>query len=247
MLAPMDLQRNKLVLFSEAPESLSREVIAAQAHFPRVRLEVEVIFPELTVIVHPLEGLDRSRGSAAVKKACIDLAHRLAGNVVSRFGFSLPEALVSTLARRRLTLSCGESCTGGLVSHLITNVSGASDVLRLGAVVYANEAKTSLLGVRESTLARHGAVSRAAASQMLRGLIATGGSDCAVATTGIAGPTGGTTEKPVGLVYLGACAAARKRVVKRTFRARTRSQFKMLASFSVMKLLLDLVRSEGEP
>ena len=95
-------------------------------------------------------------------------------------------------------------------------------------------------------LESRGAVSRAAASKMLAGLVSVGGSDCAVVTTGIAGPQGGTADKPVGLVYLGAAASGRRRVAKRSFKARSRLQFKMLAAFAVMKLLLDLVRSEGE-
>jgi nicotinamide-nucleotide amidase len=211
-----------------------------------VRLELETDFPEVAAVVRPLEGVPRGRRRDVVRAACQELGRRLAGNLVSRYGFSLPEALVGSLRRRRLTLALGESCTGGLVGHLVTDVPGASRVLRLGVVAYSNDAKTGLLGVRETTLARHGAVSRSVAVQMLAGLLSASGAQTAIAVTGIAGPTGGTGDKPVGLVYIGACRGRSRRVIKRVFRSRDRHAFKRLAAFSAMKLLLDLVRSEVE-
>jgi len=106
------------------------------------------------------------------------------------------------LVERGLTLALAESCTGGLVGHRVTNVPGSSRYF-LGAVVaYSNEAKKRLLGVREETLARYGAVSRETALEMARGARCLFAADIALAITGIAGPTGGTPEKPVGLVYV---------------------------------------------
>jgi len=234
------------VFFGDAPEALARDVISAGSGLVDVRLELETDFPEVAAVVHPLETVARSKRRDVVKAACRKLAQRLAGNLVSRFGFSLPEALVGSLTRRRLTLAIGESCTGGLVSHLVTTVPGASRVLRLGVVAYSNDVKSSLLGVRESTLVKHGAVSRSVAVQMLAGLVSATGTDAAISVTGIAGPTGGTADKPVGLVYVGARLGQRTRVVKRVLRSRSRRMFMRLAAFSAMKLLLDIVRSGGE-
>lgn len=106
------------------------------------------------------------------------------------------------LRRRGLTLSIAESCTGGLVAHRITNISGSSDYYKGGVIAYANEVKERLLQVQRKTLEEQGAVSAACAEEMARGVRVLLGSDIGIATTGIAGPTGGTPEKPVGLVYI---------------------------------------------
>lgn len=106
------------------------------------------------------------------------------------------------LRERGLTMATAESCSGGLIAHRITNVAGSSAYFLGGAVTYANAAKTRVLGVRPETLDAHGAVSEAVAREMVAGAKALFGADVAVAVTGIAGPGGGTAEKPVGLVYM---------------------------------------------
>ena len=107
-----------------------------------------------------------------------------------------------------MTLATAESCTGGLISAEITSVSGSSDVFGFGVCTYANEAKMKLLGVKEETLASVGAVSEDTAKQMAEGIRKLAGADIAVSVTGIAGPTGGTPEKPVGTVYIGCSAGS---------------------------------------
>lgn len=114
-------------------------------------------------------------------------------------------ALIALYRERGLKLATAESCTGGLVAGLLTEIPGSSAVVERGFVVYSNEAKAELLGVPEPTLAAFGAVSEATARAMAQGAIAHSHADFAVAITGIAGPDGGTTEKPVGLVWF-ACA-----------------------------------------
>ncbi len=113
------------------------------------------------------------------------------------------ENVVQLLKERGFTLATAESCTGGLISAEITSVSGSSDVFGFGVCTYANEAKMKLLGVREETLAAVGAVSEETAMQMAKGIRKLSGADIAVSVTGIAGPTGGTPDKPVGTVYIG--------------------------------------------
>ena len=113
------------------------------------------------------------------------------------------ENVVQLLKERGITLATAESCTGGLISAEITSVSGSSDVFGFGVCTYANEAKMKLLGVRAETLASVGAVSEETAVQMAEGVRKLAGADIAVSVTGIAGPTGGTPEKPVGTVYIG--------------------------------------------
>ncbi|HET7145291.1 MAG TPA: CinA family protein, partial [Anaerolineales bacterium] len=106
---------------------------------------------------------------------------------------------------RGLKLTVAESCTGGLVSHRITNVSGSSEYYPGGIVSYSNEAKVGLLGVSWDTLNLHGAVSKEAVLEMARGARKLFGADIAVSVSGIAGPTGGTLEKPVGTTWVGLC------------------------------------------
>lgn len=115
---------------------------------------------------------------------------------------SVNEELVKALADKKMTVSTAESCTGGLISKLITDVSGSSDVFGYGFVTYANEAKMKILGVWDEALSQYGAVSRPVAVLMSRGARRVSKSDMAVSVTGIAGPGGGTAEKPVGLVYI---------------------------------------------
>ena len=124
----------------------------------------------------------------------------LGGVVISDRDETLPEVVVRLLASQGKTLACAESCTGGLLSSMIVDVPGASGVLLEGAVTYSNEAKMRRLAVPEAVLAQHGAVSEACARAMAEGMRAASGADFALATTGIAGPGGGTPEKPVGLI-----------------------------------------------
>lgn len=112
------------------------------------------------------------------------------------------EKLVKILKDNNMTISTAESCTGGLIAKMITDVSGSSDVFGYGFVTYANEAKMNILGVWEDALLTLGAVSEPVALLMSRGAKKRSGSDIAVSVTGIAGPGGGTKEKPVGLVYI---------------------------------------------
>ncbi|NTV24890.1 MAG: competence/damage-inducible protein A [Chlorobiaceae bacterium] len=115
---------------------------------------------------------------------------------------SLEEVLVHLLIERGLTVAVAESCTGGLIASRLTDVPGSSACFLQGMVTYSNEAKQSLLGVSPGTLERHGAVSEHVALEMARGCLERSGADIAVATTGIAGPGGGTAEKPVGMLCL---------------------------------------------
>jgi len=115
--------------------------------------------------------------------------------------------LISDFTARGLLVATAESCTGGLIAGALTEIAGSSAVVDRGFVTYSNEAKTALLRVRPETLSVHGAVSRETALEMVEGALAASRADCAVAVTGIAGPGGGSADKPVGLVHL---AAARR-------------------------------------
>lgn len=127
------------------------------------------------------------------------------------------EVLVKKLMERNMTVSTAESCTGGLVAATIVNVSGASAVFNEGYITYANEAKIRMLGVDAEILNMFGAVSEETAMQMAEGCAKNAEADLGIATTGIAGPDGGTKEKPVGLVYIACCYKGKIVVEKNIF------------------------------
>lgn len=121
--------------------------------------------------------------------------------------------LGESLMARHLMLGTAESCTGGLIAAMVTDISGSSGWFAGGIVSYSNEVKERVLGVPHTTLVQHGAVSGETVEAMMHGACTTLDVPCAVAVSGIAGPTGGTPEKPVGTVWMAACAAGHERVI----------------------------------
>lgn len=158
--------------------------------------------------------------------------------LVSDDGASLEEAVVRLLRGQGKTLALAESCTGGLIANRVTDVPGASEVFEYGVVTYANKAKEELLGVSGQDLATHGAVSEPVARQMADGALRVSDADVAVAVTGIAGPGGGSEEKPVGTVFLAVAVRGGQTRVVRQFHPRSRVLFKR----AVSQAALDLVR-----
>ena len=155
----------------------------------------------------------------------------------------LETVVVRLLTKRRKTLAVAESCTGGHLANRVTNISGASVVFLCGLVTYSNEAKQKLLGVRADTLAQHGAVSEPVAREMAEGVRRQSGADFALSTTGIAGPGGGTVEKPVGTVFIG-FAGPNGTVVEKQLNAFERLTFKQLtADQALNKLRLALLQT----
>ena len=130
---------------------------------------------------------------------------------------TLEKALVDMLIEKDLTIGTVESCTGGMISARLTNVPGVSAVLKNCFVTYSNKAKTKLVGVKKETLEKHGAVSKQVAKEMAKGLANLHKVDVAIAVTGIAGPDGGSEEKPVGLVYIACCVCGLTTVKKYNF------------------------------
>lgn len=165
----------------------------------------------------------RVTASAEDEKAAEKLIKPVVKELKSRFGsavytteekVTLEEAVVELLSKRGMTVTCAESCTGGLLSGRFINVAGVSDCYKSGFITYSNKAKRKLLGVKKSTLDKYGAVSAQTAEEMAKGAAKAAKADVAVAITGIAGPDGGTKEKPVGLVYIG-CNVKGKVTVER--------------------------------
>jgi len=144
---------------------------------------------------------DRAAADKLIAPIEAEIRRRLGDHVYGADEETLEAAVGKMLREARLTLAAAESCTGGLIGHRLTNVPGSSDYFAGSLVTYSNEAKTALLNVPEETIRRHGAVSADTARAMAEGAREAYGSDIAVSSTGIAGPSGGTAAKPVGLVY----------------------------------------------
>lgn len=154
------------------------------------------------------------------------------------------EELGSLFQKLEMTLTVAESCTGGLLAHRITNVPGSSRYFLGGLVAYSDRIKEEHLGVRHETLLAHGAVSEETAREMARGARRRMSSDLAVSITGIAGPTGGTAEKPVGLVYI-ALAAADEEWCQRSIWQGDRLQNKAQSVEAALDLLLSYARDRA--
>jgi nicotinamide-nucleotide amidase len=168
-------------------------------------------------------------------------AERIITPLLSRYVYAsddedLEAVIVRELTARKQTLAIAESCTGGCIAHRITNVPGASAILIAGLVTYANAAKEKFAGVRPETLAAHGAVSEPVAREMAEGARQATGADFALAVTGIAGPSGGTPEKPVGTVFMAVSSAAGTVAVKQLNRF-DRETFKDVAAQQVLGML----------
>ena len=146
----------------------------------------------------------------------------------------------SLLVKKGLTLAVAESFTGGLISESIVLVPGASKYYLLGVTAYGNRAKETVLGVSRKTLTGHGAVSEETAREMAEGVRRIAGADIGISTTGIAGPTGGTEEKPVGLAYIGLADGERTIVKRYVFRG-NREEIMMQGAEEAGRLLLRLL------
>ncbi|MCR5459879.1 MAG: competence/damage-inducible protein A [Acetatifactor sp.] len=156
----------------------------------------------------------QKEASKLIKPMVKELKSRFGNDIYSTDdGVTLEKALADLLQSAGLTISCAESCTGGLISATLINVPGISELYKAGFVTYSNKAKRKLLGVKKGTLEKYGAVSSQTAQEMVKGLLAETKTDVGIAVTGIAGPDGGTKEKPVGLVYI-SCNVKGKVTVK---------------------------------
>lgn len=202
------------------------------------RVSFRASFPEISVrlVVHGApDEAERRLEALAVR-----VRERLGPHCYGEGAVTMEEVAGRALANRGRTVAVAESCTGGLVGHRLTNVPGSSAWMRGGVVAYANEVKTSLLGVPPSVLDAHGAVSPECAGAMAQGVRERLGADVGLATTGIAGPDGGTAAKPVGTVCIGLATASGTRTSRYQLWG-TRDWVKLLAS----QVALDWLRREA--
>ncbi|MCG6893009.1 MAG: CinA family nicotinamide mononucleotide deamidase-related protein [Desulfobacteraceae bacterium] len=205
--------------------------------FPELQLGLRAHFPSIQVRLYA-SGRDEANLESTLKAASEWVARRLDPiRVVSFVGEDLETVVGRLLREQGATLAVAESCTGGEIAHRITNVPGSSDFFLLSAVTYANSAKTEWLGVAPETIEAFGAVSEQTAKAMAKGVRERTGADFGVSTSGIAGPTGGSEEKPVGTVCIGIASPDRIKGYRYVFPFGRRRMNKTIFAASALDLL----------
>lgn len=240
-IAPNDTYQVHLRTFG-LPESIVGEKLAGiEAAHEGVVIGYRAHFPEIEVKVLAKAASQQSARDAA-ERAAAEVRTRLADVIYGEADDTFASSIGRVLRNKSLTLAIAESCTGGLVGSMLTREPGASDFLLLDAVTYANSAKARVLGVDEDVLRAHGAVSSEVAAAMAEGARRASGSDVAISLTGVAGPTGGSEDKPVGTVYIGVTGARGTEVKHRVFPGE-RSQIQTLAAYVALQLLRNYVQT----
>jgi len=154
----------------------------------------------------------------------------------------LSQKIVKLLKKKKLKISVAESCTGGMFSSVLTSVSGSSKVFTMGLVTYSNQSKNRLLKVPKQIIKKHGAVSIQCCFSMVNNLSKISKTNVAVSITGIAGPSGGTKQKPVGLVYIGVKRANKVKINRFLFKNKSRSNVQRAAVKKALELILSILK-----
>jgi nicotinamide-nucleotide amidase len=188
--------------FGIAEADVDYRLSGIETRFPGITLGLRAVFPVIQVKLYA-RGRDENHMQTLLDSAQSWCLERTGEYLFSRNGQSMEEKVGQLLRGEKKTIALAESCTGGLIAHMLTQVPGSSDYFLFSGVTYSNHAKVSVLGVNEQTLTQHGAVSSDTVMEMARGARAVSGADIALATSGIAGPGGGSAEKPVGTVFIG--------------------------------------------
>jgi len=237
-LAPGNLFQIRLRTFG-LPESVVGEKLAGvEAAFAGTIIGYRAHFPEIEVKVLA-RGTSHGAARDICERATAEVRTRLGGHVYGDADDTFAGVVGRALRTRGWTLAIAESCTGGLVGHMLTREPGASDFLLLDAVTYANSAKARILSVDEETIRWHGAVSAEVASGMARGAKRVSGADIALSLTGVAGPSGGTEAKPVGTVYVALTRLdGTTDVVHRVFQG-DRIRIQTLAAYAGLQMVRD--------
>ena len=201
------------------------------------------VFPENHIVLIARHKT-QEEAQKNLQKAQDEVAARLQDFIFSYGEKTLEEVIANLLTEKKLTIAVAESCTGGLITNRLTDVSGSSDYLERGLVTYSNAAKISMLGVPAEIIEKHGAVSEETARLMAEGVRKLAGTDLGLSSTGIAGPTGGTKEKPVGTVYI-ALADSKQTICRHyTFRW-DRIRNKHVFSETALMMLKNFLQGKG--
>lgn len=226
-------------VFGRGESQISLQCRGVVDDVPGASIHYQVKYPEVLVKI-VVKDADEATARARLEEIDAELRHRLGVALYTTGDAPLPAVCARALASSTLSVAVAESCTGGLLGGCLTDAPGASKYFRGGIIAYANEEKVRHLGVSPSTLAEHGAVSEACVREMAEGARARFGADLAVGVSGIAGPDGGTDEKPVGTTWL-ALAAPHVTVTKKISFPGARDQNRVLAAWWGLRMIVDMV------
>ena len=219
------------------PESVTGERLAdLEKAFPGLKLGLRAKFPEIQVKLYA-QGRDRPALDELLAAGAGWVRERIGEYVFSEREEDMAVVVGQLLLKRGATLAVAESCTGGQIASWLTDVPGSSDYFLFSGVTYSNDSKIAVLGVEPRTLAEHGAVSEATAAEMAAGARRIAGADFGLATSGIAGPSGGTAEKPVGTVCIGLATEKSARASRFQFPYGGRRMKKMIFAMKALDLL----------
>jgi nicotinamide-nucleotide amidase len=222
--------------FGLTESAIGEKIAGLAAEFPEIKLGIRAKFPEIHVTLY-CRGTDDRSLDQIMGKASEWIMKKIGEKVFSDDGDSMEAVVGSLLAGKKATLAVAESCTGGLISHWLTNVPGSSEYFLFSGVTYSNESKSKLLGVSTKILERYGAVHEEAAKEMAEGARRVAGSTYGLATSGIAGPAGGTNDKPVGTVCIGLASPNSVKGFRFFFPFNSRSRNKKIFAMKALDLL----------
>lgn len=223
-------------IFGLTEADINRRLAGLAEKFPGIKPGFRAIFPEIHVKLYA-RGKDKNICNELLIKASEWVLSKIGENVFSVDGESMEAVVGGLLRRKKANLAVAESCTGGLLSHWITNVAGSSDYFLFSGVTYSNEAKIKVLGVLPETIELYGAVHEETAKEMAEGARRVSGAAYGLATTGIAGPGGGTDEKPVGTVCVGIATPDAVKGYRFNFTSGNRSMNKKIFAMKALDLL----------
>lgn len=228
---------HKTILTAGIGESfLAKQIEAIEDGLPKhIKL---AYLPKLGQVRLRLSGKGKEEASlrAEIEEYAEKIKALIPEFVITEVDIPLEEVILQKLIARKQTLSTAESCTGGYIAHLLTAIPGASRAFEGGIVSYSYAMKEKELGVQSSTLAEHGAVSKETVTEMLQGALKHYNTDYAIACSGIAGPDGGTDDKPVGTVWIGVASASEVYVKKYSFGNKRQQNIERTAAFALMML-----------
>ncbi len=235
-----ELRRVKTISTFGLTESATGERMKGfSAEFPGIKLGFRAKFPEIQIKLYG-SGKDSETIDKLMNKATESVLKKIGENVFSVDGMSMEGVVGRLLSEKKATLAVAESCTGGLISHMLTNIPGSSKYFLLSGITYSNEAKIKMLDVSPDIINQFGAVHEKTAKKMAEGVRRIAGATYGLAVTGIAGPDGGTDDKPVGTVCLGLADARSARGFRFYFPFNNRSRNKKIFAMKA----LDILRQE---
>jgi len=222
--------------FGLTEASVNERLAGLTEKFSGIKLGLRARFPVIYVKLY-VRGKDKERADILLEKALEFVLNKIGEFAFSADGESMETVAGSLLRREKATIAIAESCTGGLISNLLTNVPGSSDYFLFSGVTYSNKAKIKVLGVSEATLKKYGAVHEETAKEMADGARRIADATYGISTSGIAGPGGGTNEKPVGTVCIGIATADSVEAYRLIFQFNERLRNKMIFAITALDLL----------